>query len=120
MVSIDYRARPMKPVPAIVVILLSTWCSRAFAEATDVDVTAFEYVDVVETSDGSLWKGVLVEQTPNVQYKIATADGSLHVIKAQDVVKLTKERNRAYRTVATRPVGVERGVSATYESSTLP
>jgi len=51
-------------------------------------------LDVIETVDGSIWKGVVVEQTPNVQYKIATADGSLHVIKAADVVKLTKQRNR--------------------------
>ncbi|MGE3547852.1 MAG: hypothetical protein AB7L28_28260, partial [Kofleriaceae bacterium] len=40
---------------------------------------------------------VLTEQTPNVQYKIATADGSLHVIKAGDVVRLTKQRNPNYR-----------------------
>ena len=42
----------------------------------EVDVRSFEYLDVVETADGSIWKGVVVEQTPNVVYKIATADGS--------------------------------------------
>ena len=53
-------------------------------------------------TDGSIWKGVIVEQTPGVQYKIATADGSLHVLKAGDVTKLSKQKNRDYRgTVAT-------------------
>jgi len=39
----------------------------------------------------------VVEQTPNVQYKIATADGSLHVLKAAEVVKLSKQKNRDFR-----------------------
>lgn len=68
----------------------------AHAEDSELDVHSFEYVDVIETADGSIWKGVVVEQTPNVQYKIATADGSLHVIQAADVVKLTKQKNPAW------------------------
>ena len=73
---------------------------RAHADTNDVDVSAFEYIDVIETSDGSVWKGVVVEQTPNVRYKIATADGSLHVIQAADVVKLTKQKNAGYHAAA--------------------
>jgi opacity protein-like surface antigen len=69
---------------------------KAHADNTDVDVSAFEYIDVVETSDGSVWKGVVIEQTPNVRYKIATADGSLHVIQAGDVVKMAKAKNPGY------------------------
>jgi hypothetical protein len=69
--------------------------ASAIAHADDqIDVQSAEYLDVVETSDGSIWKGVLVEQTPNVQYKLATADGSLHVIKAGDVTKISRQRNR--------------------------
>jgi hypothetical protein len=73
---------------------------RAHADGNDVDVTSFEYIDVVETSDGSIWKGVVIEQQPNVRYKIATADGSLHVIQAGDVVKVTKAKNPAYHGVS--------------------
>jgi hypothetical protein len=69
----------------------------AHAEEPEVDVRSFEYVDVVETTDGSVWKGVIVEEAPGQQYKIATADGSLHVIKAADVVKLSKQKNRDWR-----------------------
>jgi hypothetical protein len=69
----------------------------ARADEGEVDVRSFEYVDVVETADGSIWKGVVVEQTPNVQYKIVTSDGSVHVIKAADVLKMTKQKNREWR-----------------------
>ncbi len=69
--------------------------ASAIAHADDeIDVRSAEYIDVVETSDGSVWKGVLVEQIPNVQYKLATADGSVHVIKAGDVTKISRQRNR--------------------------
>ena len=81
-------------------LCLAATSSRARADEGEVDVRSFEYVDVVETSDGSIWKGVVVEQTPNVQYKIVTSDGSLHVIKAADVLKMSKQKNREWRGAA--------------------
>jgi hypothetical protein len=63
-------------------------------------VRSAEYLDVVQTADGSVWKGIVIEQKPNVSYKIATADGSVHVIKAADVVKVTKQRNKDYHAAA--------------------
>lgn len=78
-------------------LCLAAASSRARADEGEVDVRSFEYVDVVETADGSIWKGVVVEQTPNVQYKIVTSDGSVHVIKAADVLKMTKQKNREWR-----------------------
>jgi len=85
------------------------------ASADDIDVRSFEYLDVIETSDGSVWKGVVVEQTPNVQYKIAIAGGSVHVVKASDVVKMSKQRNLELRTAPVQATPTEAGVSATYE-----
>jgi hypothetical protein len=100
-------------------LLCAASVSRALADDGEVDVKSFEYVDVIETADGSIWKGVVVEQTPNVQYKIATADGSLHVIKAADVAKMSKQKNREYRgaatTTTTPVVPSERGVSGKFE-----
>jgi hypothetical protein len=82
------------------IFALATFASgHAFAD--DIDVAAFEYVDVVETNDGSVLKGVIFEQEPGVRYKLATADGSVHVIQATNVVKLTKSRNRNFRGTAT-------------------
>jgi hypothetical protein len=81
-------------------LCLAASAHRVLADDGELDVRAFEYLDVVETTDGSIWKGVLVEQTPNVQYKIATSDGSLHVIKAADVAKMSKQKNKDYRVAA--------------------
>lgn len=87
----------------------------------DVDVNSAEVIDVIETVDGSVWKGLVVEQTPGVSYKIVTADGSVHVIKAADVVRLIKQRNKAYRPPAPAPIPSESGVAGKYEpSSGLP
>jgi len=82
---------------SVVAITLVTAARPRAARADDLDLRAFEYLDVSETTDGSVWKGVIVEQTPNVQYKLASADGSVHVLRAEDVVHLSKERNRWYR-----------------------
>jgi hypothetical protein len=93
------------------------------ADEGDVDIRSFEYLDVLETNDGSVWKGVIVEQTPNVSYKIAIAGGSVHVIKAEHVVKMSKQRNRDFgNAMSPRPMhnaapmgnGMG-GVGATYE-----
>ena len=89
----------------LVASCLTSVASRVHADDTDIEVKSFEYIDVVETTDGSIWKGVIVEQSPNVSYKIVTSDGSLHVIKADDVVKLSKQRNKEYRATS-RETGV--------------
>lgn len=79
----------------VIALALSASSTPAFAD--DVDVSAFEWIDVIETKDGSVVKGVVFEQEPGVKYKLATSDGSVHVIQAEDVVKLTKARNKFYR-----------------------
>ncbi|HEU0034398.1 MAG TPA: hypothetical protein VFQ53_27435 [Kofleriaceae bacterium] len=100
----------MKLRPQLLLIVLAS-AAPAAADPTDIDVSQSEYLDVLETSDGSIWKGVVIEQTPGVQYKLATSDGSVHVIAATNLVKLTKVRNpRPRRTAALEggePLGVE-------------
>lgn len=93
---------------------------RAHADGNDVDISTFEYIDVVETSDGSIWKGVVVEQQPNVRYKIATADGSLHVIAAGDVVKLSKTKNPSYHAQAAGVVSPVEAHTTTTATTTEP
>lgn len=80
----------------------------------DVDVSAFEYVDVIETDEGSILRGVITEQTPK-KYKLTTADGSLHVIRASHVVKITKQKNPRFRSV--RAESVEPRTVATFASA---
>src|SRR5687768_12271468 len=113
------------------VLCLGGMASVASANDGDVDIRSFEYLDVIETSDGSVWKGVIVEQTPNVSYKVVIAGGSVHVIKAEDVLKMSKQRNREFRGGGAAPVGggapmgtsapTGDGVQSTYQPrSSLP
>lgn len=50
-----------------------------------------EYVDVVYLKNGSIIRGVIIEQTPNKSLKIKTSDGSIFVYKMEEVAKMTKE-----------------------------
>src|SRR6185503_20356806 len=83
---------------SLCLITMSFVLASRLSQADEVDIANVEYVDVVESVEGSIWKGVVTEQAPNVFYKIETADGSVHVIKAYDVVKVTKQRNPKYKT----------------------
>ncbi len=52
---------------------------------------AVSYRDVVELQNGSIIKGIIVEQVPNQTIKIKTADGSLFVFQMNEVTKIRKE-----------------------------
>jgi hypothetical protein len=52
---------------------------------------AYPYMDVVYLKNGSIIKGIIVEQYPNVQIKIQTKDGNLFVFKMDEIEKITKE-----------------------------
>jgi hypothetical protein len=49
------------------------------------------YRDVVYLNNGSVVRGVIVEQTPNVSLKIQTADGSVFVYQMAEVTKIGRE-----------------------------
>lgn len=71
--------------------------------AAEIDVDRSELLDVVATSDGSIWKGVLVEQTPGVNYKLVLSGGTLRVLRADEVVSIRKERNPKFHAAALSP-----------------
>lgn len=48
-------------------------------------------IDVVYLKNGSMIKGTILEQTPNVQVKIQTKDGSIFVFKTEEIEKLARE-----------------------------
>lgn len=50
-----------------------------------------QYIDVLYLKNGSVIRGVIIEQEPNVQIKIKTNDGSIFVYKMEEVEKITKE-----------------------------
>ena len=50
------------------------------------------YVDVVYLKNGSIIKGIILEQIPNQTIKIETADGSIFVYDMNRVTKITREQ----------------------------
>lgn len=52
---------------------------------------AQNYQDVVSLKNGSVIKGVIIEQVPNQSIKIQTADGSIFVYQMAEVEKISKE-----------------------------
>lgn len=66
---------------ALLVFTLFTAC--AFGQT--------EYQDVVYLKNGSIIRGMIVEQVPNVSLKIETSDGSVFVYELAQVEKITKE-----------------------------
>jgi TM2 domain-containing membrane protein YozV len=50
------------------------------------------YQDVVYLKNGSIIRGVIIEQVPNVSIKIETKDGNVFVYEISQVEKMTKER----------------------------
>jgi TM2 domain-containing membrane protein YozV len=58
------------------------------------------YEDLVFLKNGSIIRGIIIEQIPNQSLKIQTKDGSVYTYNIADVEKMTKEEvyyNRRYR-----------------------
>tara|TARA_R110001592_G_scaffold107256_5_gene300386 strand:+ start:53 stop:577 length:525 start_codon:yes stop_codon:yes gene_type:complete len=53
-----------------------------------------QYIDVVYLKNGSIIKGMIIEQIPNISLKIQTVGGSIFVYKMEDVEKMTKELSK--------------------------
>ena len=47
--------------------------------------------DAIHLKDGSIYRGVIIEQVPNVSYKIRSRDGNVYAVQVADVEKITKE-----------------------------
>lgn len=66
-------------------------------------VSAQSFQEVVYLKNGSIIRGLIVEQIPNKSLKIQMADGSIFVYEMTDVEKITKEQitNRPVRSTFT-------------------
>ncbi|MBA4241275.1 MAG: hypothetical protein C0448_11145 [Sphingobacteriaceae bacterium] len=49
------------------------------------------FQEVVYLKNGSIIKGIIIEQVPNVSLKIKTKDGNIFVFKIEEVERITKE-----------------------------
>ena len=62
------------------------------AMSTMLAAAQSDWQDVVYLKNGSIVRGIIVEQVPNVSLKIQTFDGSTFVFNIADVEKMTKEQ----------------------------
>jgi len=53
-----------------------------------------QLLDVVYLKNGSVIKGTIIEQVPNVQIKIQTKDGNIFVYKIDEIEKMTREQSK--------------------------
>jgi hypothetical protein len=75
--------RTMNKMPSFLIIAMLVFVAIAAQAQT--------YVDVVYLKNGSIIRGIIIEQTPNVSLKIKTGDGNIFVYKMEEVEKLAKE-----------------------------
>lgn len=69
---------------------------------------------MVYLKNGSVIRGVIIEQIPNVSIKIETADRNIFVYKMEEIEKITKERIPEQFRNNKKPVNQGRGLSAGY------
>lgn len=62
-----------------------------FALITTVSFGQSNYQDVVYLKNGSIIRGVIIEQVPNKSIKIETADRNVFVYQMEEIEKITKE-----------------------------
>jgi hypothetical protein len=67
------------------------------ARAAEIDPAVVQLWDVVYTSDGSVLKGVIVEEIPGTSLRVVLVGGSSLVVPIANVVRLTKELNPAFQ-----------------------
>jgi hypothetical protein len=84
-------ARGMKRVVFVAGLLMS---SVAHAE---IDPAAVQLWDVVYAADGSVLKGVIVEEVPNTSVRIVLVGGSSIIVQMPNVTRFAKELNPAFQ-----------------------
>jgi hypothetical protein len=89
------------------------------ARAGEIDPATVQIWDVVYTSDGSVVKGVIVEEVPGQSYRLALAGGGSLVVQAANVTKLGRELNPSFQAGApAAATGVAATASAPAASAT--
>ena len=87
-------------------------------------LSAQNYQEVVYLKNGSVIRGTVIEQQPNVLLKVKTADGSIFVYPMNEVEKITKEESEKSNRIRTDVKGyrgsVEVGTIVNFKASGIP
>jgi hypothetical protein len=62
-----------------------------FASITFTSLAQSNLVDVIYLKNGSIIRGIVVEQVPGQAIKLQTGDGNLFVFEAEEILKMTRE-----------------------------
>lgn len=79
------RIEMKKVIKFLLLVAVVAMTSSLFAQTNTM-------LDVVYCKNGSVIKGVIIEQIPNQSIKIQTSDGNIFVYSMEDVEKITKEQ----------------------------
>jgi hypothetical protein len=74
------------------------------ARAAEIDPAAVQLWDVVHTADGSVLKGVIVEEIPGASVRVVLVGGSAIVVPMANVVRFARELNPAFAHQPSAPV----------------
>jgi len=73
------------------------------SHAQGIDPAAVQLWDVIHTSDGSVLKGVIVEEVPGTSVRIVIVGGTSIVVELAKVTRFTKELNPTFTVAPARP-----------------
>lgn len=76
---------------ALILVVALTWCGALQAQEVAGVSNQQQLVEVIYKTDGSLLRGTIVEQIPNVSYTIVTTEGRRVTVDALSIEKITKE-----------------------------
>lgn len=96
----------------VVAVALVAMPLAARADGPAIDPAVVQLWDVVHTADGSVLKGVIIEEVPGTSLKVALIGGSTLVVQMTNVVKLERELNPAFQGRAPRAEGGGGGAAA--------
>ncbi len=65
----------------------------SFILITTLGFAQSNYQDVVHLKNGSIIRGLIIEQTPNKTIKLETADRNVFIYQMDEIEKLTKEQS---------------------------
>jgi hypothetical protein len=89
----------MRTIPLFLSVLSALGLGAATASAQPaplpVDVAAQPVLDVIELTNGSEYRGLIIEQVPAVSYTIQLVAGRVVVVAIADVARVRKEANPA-------------------------
>ncbi len=86
-----------------------------FALITTVAFAQSNYQDVVYLKNGSIIRGVIIEQVPNKSIKIETVDRNVFVCQMDEIEKITKEPTKSRGANYKNSSGLESGYKAIVE-----